>query len=342
MDARTIVVSMQDLVFYIPIIFAAFGGFLLAFYIHHKKSKKEVMACPLDSNCETVIYSPHARFFGIPVEALGMLYYAGIAIGYAAFLVLPRLATPSALLFVFLSSAAALLFSLYLTFLQAFVIKEWCTWCLGSAALTTIIFALSIFGTSSSALALLGQYDSSIRAIYLLGVALGVGAATITFIFFSKFLKDFRISEWEAEILRTLSQVQWFALGMIVLSGIALYLPAVEQLNASATFLVRVIAVAVLIKSGALLNLFIAPKLVNISFGRTHDHETGELRHLRRSVFAFGIISLISWYAIFFLGVFRPPATSFLPLFVLYLLVLAIGVAISQMFDWLVRRRSSI
>lgn len=339
---RASAVLAQDLIFYIPIIFAAFGGFLLAFYIHHKKSKKEVITCPLDSDCETVVYGPYARFFGIPVETLGVLYYAGIAIGYAMFLMIPRLATPSAYFFVFLASTTALLFSLYLTFLQAFVIKEWCAWCLGSAALTTIIFALSILGASSSALALLEQYDSVIRAIYLLGVSLGMGTATITFIFFSKFLKDFRISEWEAEILHALSQVLWFALGAIVLSGIALYLPAAKQFNASATFLVRVIAVAVLIKSNALLNLLIAPKLVNISFGRTHDHETGELGHLRRSVFALGMISLVSWYMIFLLGILRPMTISFSSLFISYLLFIATGAAISQVFDWLVRRRSTV
>ena len=267
----------HEVFFYIPIIFASFGGFLLAFYIHHKKSKKETMVCPLDSNCETVIYSPYARFLGIPVELLGMLYYAGIAAGYAAFLMLPQFATPLAHFVVFFASATALLFSLYLTFLQAIVIKEWCTWCLGSAALTTIIFALSILGTSSNALVLLRQHAASIRVVYMFGVSIGTGAATIAFVFFLKFLKDFRMSEWESDISHTLSQVMWFALGAIRLSGVALYLPAAEQFNASATFLIRVIVIAALIVNSALLNLFVVSRLAHISFGQTHGHETREL-----------------------------------------------------------------
>ncbi|MEX2008266.1 MAG: vitamin K epoxide reductase family protein, partial [Candidatus Spechtbacterales bacterium] len=43
------------------------------------------------------------------------------------------------------ASAAAFVFSAYLTFLQAVVIRDWCSWCLISATISTIIFAFSLY-----------------------------------------------------------------------------------------------------------------------------------------------------------------------------------------------------
>ena len=71
----------------ISIIFFAFFGFLLAYYLHHKKVEKaEVFVCPLRGSCSEVIESRYSKFFGVPVELLGMIYYAVIAVGYGLLL----------------------------------------------------------------------------------------------------------------------------------------------------------------------------------------------------------------------------------------------------------------
>ena len=138
---------MQDIAPYLLIIFSAFGGFLIAFYIRHKKSSREVLVCPLNSNCEEVIHSDYSRFFGIPVEILGLLYYGVIAVSYGFIIGLPEYVSPNLLYILFALSGGAFLFSLYLTFIQAFTLREWCTWCLTSAALSTIIFISSMVGS---------------------------------------------------------------------------------------------------------------------------------------------------------------------------------------------------
>lgn len=323
----------MDAILYTILIFAAFGGFLLAFYIRHKKRTHETLICPLNSSCDAVIYSDYSKFLGIPVEILGLLYYGLIAVSYALFLAVPALALPIAIFGALVLTAAAFMFSLYLTFIQAFAIKQWCTWCLISAGICTIIFATVLSASEFGFIALLAEHHEFIAILHLFGAALGIGGATISDVLFFRFLKDFRISEWESEVLHALSQIIWFALAVLLLAGLALYLPEAGELNQSAKFLVKMIVVAVIIVNGALLNILIAPKLVKISFGKKHEHEAGELHHIRKIAFALGAISIVSWYSAFTLGALRKVPLEFSSLLLLYLLLIGVAIAASQIME---------
>ena len=90
---------------------------------------------------------------------------------------------------------------------------------------------------------------------HLFGFGIGLGAVTITDILFFKFLKDFKISEFESDILHTLSQVIWFALTVIIISGLGLYLPEAQELNQSGKFLAKMAVVAVILLNGTFLNI---------------------------------------------------------------------------------------
>ena len=126
---------------YILIIFVSVGGFLLSLYLyHHKKNQKEKLVCPIGFNCDPVIHSDYSRLFGIQLEILGMLYYGVIAVSYGLAIVWPDLLNT-----VFFESLAALtafafLFSIYLTLIQALILRQWCSWCLISALFCIIIF----------------------------------------------------------------------------------------------------------------------------------------------------------------------------------------------------------
>lgn len=323
----------MNTLWHIILIFAAFGGFLLSFYIRHKKQTREKMTCPLGSDCDAVIYSEYSRFLRVPLEILGILYYGFVAVSYALFLVLPAFASPLVVFSILALTIAAFLFSLYLTFIQAFVLKQWCAWCLMSAGLCTIIFAIALSVSEFRFVSLLKRYHELILIGHFLGLVLGLGGATITDIFFFKFLKDFRISEWEAEVMHTLSQVIWFALALLVLTGLGLYLPEAKELNQSAKFLVKMIVVGVIIVNGVFLNLLIAPKLVKISFGKRHRHEAGELHYSRKIAFALGAISIVSWYSAFILGMLSKPPIEFYPLLLIYLFILGAAVVGSQFME---------
>jgi len=131
---------------YILIVFIGFVGFLLSNYISHKKRKKdEHFICPLRASCTEVVHSDYSRFLGIHVEYLGMIYYGFISVGYGLLASLSGIAMFSLVLFSI--STLAFLFSVYLTFVQIFILKKLCTWCLISAFFCLMIFLIALFTT---------------------------------------------------------------------------------------------------------------------------------------------------------------------------------------------------
>ncbi len=323
----------MDILFSILIIFCALSGLWLTIYIRTKKEHHSKMVCPLHADCDAVIYSEYSRFFGIPVELLGIFYYSTIAFTYIFLSFMPQFAIMSVKFAVLLLSATAFLFSLYLTFIQGFLLRQWCTWCLSSAALCVIIFAAALGVSEFTFISLLAEHRTLILIAHTIAFAIGLGGATISDMFFFRFLKDLRISHEESATLSHLSQIIWFALALIVLSGMGLYLPAMEELHQSSKFLAKMLVVLVIIVNGAFLNLLVAPNLVKISFGKRHEHETGELHHIRKLAFVLGAISITSWYSAFILGTLRSVPLPLSSLFLLYLLLIFIAILISHIVE---------
>jgi len=320
------------------IILAALAGLALAGYIHRKKRQAKPLVCPLKADCESVVHSEFSRFFGIPIEILGMAYYALLAVSYSILIVFPALAIPVIVFVLLTLTCAAFLFSLYLTFIQAFAIKQWCSWCLVSAMLCTIIFVLTTTSSALGFVPLLAHNRELLLVIHLFGLVLGLGGAIITDILFFRFLRDLRISVFEADVMRTLSQVIWLGLAILVMSGVGNYLPQMDGLNASAKFLVKVTVVTVILINGAFLNLVISPRLVSMSFGALPPDKAVKMARFRRLAFALGAISFTSWYTAFVLGLMPAVPLGYGPLLSIYLLVLAVTVTGSQIMERRLRR----
>jgi uncharacterized membrane protein len=123
----------------------AFVGFLICRHIHNKKKSPEPLVCPLKFNCHAVVHSDYSSFMGVPLEIFGMIYYLLISLSYVG---LVFISSPLSLLittiFVVLSMGA-FLFSIYLTFVQLFILKEGCFWCFISAFISVVIFILTFF-----------------------------------------------------------------------------------------------------------------------------------------------------------------------------------------------------
>jgi hypothetical protein len=175
----------------------------------------------------------------------------------------------------------------------------------------------------------------------MLGLALGFGGAMITDILFFRFLRDFRISAFESDVMRTLSQVIWLGLSILVISGVGLYLPQMEVLNASSKFLTKVTVVAVILINGAFLNLVISPRLVSMSFAALPPEAAGKMALFRRFAFALGSVSFTSWYTAFILGVTRSVPIGYLPMLSIYLFALAVAVSGSQIMERRMRSRAT-
>jgi uncharacterized membrane protein len=97
-----------------------------------------------NAGCDQVAQHPTSRLFGIPVAAYGTLFYLSFA-----FLCALRPSVPAEHQRLFahlllLWGTVGFLVSLYLTYLELFVIHAICQWCMASAIIATALFVLSL------------------------------------------------------------------------------------------------------------------------------------------------------------------------------------------------------
>lgn len=142
------------------VVLLAAAGFFVSLYLTlYELGYYGGLVCGAGGSCARVQASDYAVFLGIPVAGWGVAWYTAVAATGLWSLHRSGGAGPAGgggsapseggsagdwpgrILFVL--AAAGLAFSAYLTALEAFVIEAWCRWCLASAALTVLIFALS-------------------------------------------------------------------------------------------------------------------------------------------------------------------------------------------------------
>jgi uncharacterized membrane protein len=127
----------------IPII--TLVGILIASYLAFVETTQTTAVCGPVGDCNTVQQSEYSYLFGVlPVGVLGL-------VGYIAILLVWLVSRFGDGRIIHLTSLALLgmtlvgtLFSIYLTFLEPFVIGAVCIWCLSSAVVITILLWLSI------------------------------------------------------------------------------------------------------------------------------------------------------------------------------------------------------
>jgi uncharacterized membrane protein len=120
-------------------------GLGVSAYMAYVETTQTTAVCGPVGDCNTVQQSEYASLFGVlPIGILGLVGYgllllswAGIRWGQGSVRRLATWALPGLAL-------AGTLFSIYLTFLEPFVIGATCAWCLTSAAVMTLILLLSL------------------------------------------------------------------------------------------------------------------------------------------------------------------------------------------------------
>jgi uncharacterized membrane protein len=97
----------------------------------------------IGSGCSIVDDSVYAEVFGVPMSVMGLVGYMLILSSALAGLRLRGRAREWAKVAVYGFALVGLLYSGYLTYLELFVIRAICTWCVVSAAIVTAIFTLA-------------------------------------------------------------------------------------------------------------------------------------------------------------------------------------------------------
>ena len=129
----------------------ALVGFFVALYLWlHALGIGGALKCGTGA-CETVQTSRWAVFLGLPVALYGVVGYG------ALFLVAILALRPAALAqggwnrALFAMATLGLLFTLYLTYAELFLIHAICRWCVGSALIITTTWILTLLGLRSPA-----------------------------------------------------------------------------------------------------------------------------------------------------------------------------------------------
>jgi uncharacterized membrane protein len=128
----------------------ALVGLFIALYLTlYKAGIIGTLSCGTGS-CETVQLSRWATLLGLPVAAWGAAFYALVfALAFAG--VQDRWADSRPLtLTLLIVTGWGVLFSAWLTYLELFVIEAICRWCVVSAALTLLLFALALWDWHAS------------------------------------------------------------------------------------------------------------------------------------------------------------------------------------------------
>jgi len=120
----------------------SFVGLTNTFYLVQTHVAGEPLNCSFLEGCNAVAASPYSTVLGVPLASWGVLFYFGIFVVVATMLMV-RVRTLSHI-FVF-GTAVGFLFSLYFTYLQFFVIKAVCMYCMLSAILATLLLIVALY-----------------------------------------------------------------------------------------------------------------------------------------------------------------------------------------------------
>ncbi|MEN9852637.1 MAG: hypothetical protein RI996_580 [Candidatus Parcubacteria bacterium] len=120
----------------------AFLGLLDSIYLTYTRFMGIVPPCSISffSGCATVAKSSYSVFFGIPLSLIGVFFYLLICV--VTITLIYKKVRYGSLAFVFFSTLGGL-FSLYFVYLQAFVIRAFCIYCVASAIASFVLVPLA-------------------------------------------------------------------------------------------------------------------------------------------------------------------------------------------------------
>ena len=119
----------------------ALVGFTDSAFLLAKRISGTPIPCFITSGCDTVSKSPYSVLFGVPLAAWGVIFYLGIG-----FLAILYADTKKALIgkLILVATTLGFLSSLYFIYIQKFKIGAFFIYCIVSAVISALLFALGI------------------------------------------------------------------------------------------------------------------------------------------------------------------------------------------------------
>ncbi|MEK7123653.1 MAG: hypothetical protein AAB851_02040 [Patescibacteria group bacterium] len=144
--------------------------------------------------------------------------------------------------------------------------------------------------------------------IHIIGVALGVGGATVSDFLFFKSIKDGKIEAKEFDFMKAASKIVWTGFVVLVFSGVSMFI--YERLEMAGPeemynpgIWAHIIAALVIFFNGLAMHWKVFPAFessLGVPFGRAE-----QILKSRKIIFTTGAISIVSWYFALILGATR-------------------------------------
>ena len=126
-------------------------GIVVSGYLASKRLTGGSLACTRWAQCDVVNSSIYSKFLGIPVSFIGLgAYLLLLALALAALWTAGR-TQRQILLLSLLLSLGGVGFSVYLTYIEIYVIEALCSWCVASAIIITLLAILGVVNVLRSA-----------------------------------------------------------------------------------------------------------------------------------------------------------------------------------------------
>ncbi len=119
----------------------SFLGLLISGYLLITYVSPEEIKCITGEGCKIAQMSDYSSFLGIPTPAYGVVFYLALGVLGAVW---SESAKKKVLPALIILTTTGLAVSLFLSSIEAFVLKAWCSWCVASALLSIAAFIITI------------------------------------------------------------------------------------------------------------------------------------------------------------------------------------------------------
>lgn len=133
----------QDILRTLSLVLVVIGIIISGYLSYTKLMNTSVICAEGDSfNCDAVTSSAYGKIAGIPIAYLGLAAY--LVIG-GLLLLQNRIAflQEYGIMLLFGVTLFGFMYSMYLIYVQAAILKAFCVWCLGHEIVITLLFVLS-------------------------------------------------------------------------------------------------------------------------------------------------------------------------------------------------------